>query len=177
MQQRSPKSGAEFSAAFKNWVADWERGQGLYRVPLKDLAEGIGVAFPTFSRWWNGIHVPDPESCFRIAKFLGISAEDVLAAAGHPVNSPLTLPSLLSAVQTFSDGWAERAFVLHYLEVTKSPDWQLSRSHWKRDVEDILMSSADLKTKATAIAQKIYSWSLDPARETPLSDKPLADGK
>jgi transcriptional regulator with XRE-family HTH domain len=163
----------EFSVKFKRWVADWERENNLYRVPLKEISERIGVAFPTFSRWWNGIHTPDEESCFRIAKFLGISAEDVLIAAGHKVTSPLTLPSLIESIKQYEHEWDEISFVNFYLNLTQTSEWQSSNSYWKHDAENTLLTTTDTRAKAGKIAQIVYAWRQDPDREKPIQDKPL----
>lgn len=37
------------------------------------------------SRWINGIDVPSPESCIRIAEVMNIDPDDVLGIAGHRI--------------------------------------------------------------------------------------------
>lgn len=49
------------------------------------LARAVGVDPPTVSRWLHPETpmVPSPESCGRLAEYLGLAPEDVLRAAGH----------------------------------------------------------------------------------------------
>jgi len=60
------------------------------------LAKALGVKGPTVNRWFLGKSGIDFESCLRLAQVTGISAADVLAAAGH---DPSLLPMALNEKQ------------------------------------------------------------------------------
>ena len=47
---------------------------------LSDIAGSIGVSMPTFSRWMNGRSQPDPEPARQLAKFLGVTLEELYDA-------------------------------------------------------------------------------------------------
>lgn len=50
-----------------------------------ELARRAGVSSAMVSRWINGIDVPSPESCIRIAEVMNIDPDDVLGIAGHRI--------------------------------------------------------------------------------------------
>jgi transcriptional regulator with XRE-family HTH domain len=50
-----------------------------------ELARRAGVSSAMISRWINGIDVPSPESCIRIAEVLNVDPDDVLGIAGHRI--------------------------------------------------------------------------------------------
>lgn len=52
-------------------------------VPLRRLAMESGVSPSTLSRWLHGQQTPSPKSCQRLAEYLSLPIEQVLALAGH----------------------------------------------------------------------------------------------
>ncbi len=65
-------------------VEGWLR-QELRRRKWKqaDLARRMNASTGAVSQWVNGIRVPLPESCERLADVLGADVDYVLALAGH----------------------------------------------------------------------------------------------
>ena len=63
---------------------------------LRRLASESGVSASTFSRWLDGKQVPSLKSCQRMADYLTVPVEQVLAMAGHltPIHKvdPSNLP-------------------------------------------------------------------------------------
>lgn len=64
----------------------WLRRQLLRRDwKSAELSRRSGVSSATVSRWVNGLEVPSPESCIRIAEVLNVDSDDVLGLAGHRI--------------------------------------------------------------------------------------------
>ncbi len=61
-------------------LKDIQRQRGL---SLRGLARESGISASTLSRWCDGKQTPSPQSCRMLADYLSLSAEHVLALAGH----------------------------------------------------------------------------------------------
>lgn len=76
--------------------------EALARRKLSEraLSQYLGVSSNAVNAWRRGLRTPDPESCQRIASYLGLPLEDVLRAAGHPApaSEPTPDPPWLSSL-------------------------------------------------------------------------------
>jgi len=62
------------------FLRDIQRQRGL---SLRGLARESGISVSTLSRWCDGKQTPSPKACRMLADYLSLSAEHMLALAGH----------------------------------------------------------------------------------------------
>ena len=64
---------------FGEWLEDQILGRGMTQV---EFSEAIDVGQTTVSAWVNNVSPPSRRNAYRVARFLGIPALDVLERAG-----------------------------------------------------------------------------------------------
>jgi transcriptional regulator with XRE-family HTH domain len=67
-------------ADIATFLQDIQRQRGL---SLRGLARESGISVSTLSRWCGGKQIPSPKACRMLADYLSLSAEHMLALAGH----------------------------------------------------------------------------------------------
>jgi transcriptional regulator with XRE-family HTH domain len=79
--------------AFKSFLRDMLRRK---KLRASHLAAKLGISHATVSRWMSGKDKPSVRSCAKLAKYSGLSIEQVLRAAGYispePVSKYVNLP-------------------------------------------------------------------------------------
>ncbi len=150
-----------FADDFNAWLEDYARRQ-LEQDPHwkrtdTHLAREMGVSQADVSRWKHGVTTPSVESCALIARFFGIPATQVNAAAGRIVSSPTTSDTLLLAVMAASRSWPDGDLLVLTLRDLLDTTF-LSSKQGKAAKRLVNNRGVMLKVKAGLIADLILDW-------------------
>ncbi len=79
-------------------IAEWLRWEMQRREwNQSDLSRRVGSSTGVVNQWVNGVRVPSPESCDRLADALGVDLTHVLVLAGHLPATELAEPDPVRA--------------------------------------------------------------------------------
>ncbi len=156
-----------FVEVFRGWITEYEQKNGLFHLKNRELAARMGITDQTLGRWIRGLNIPERIGCLRIARFFDLEVDEVLQAAGY-LSRYESIDELLAFLDANPE-MPEREFIGVYLPVLRSEAWLNSKSHWKSDVDELLLDEfVDVREKCVRISKILYAWSIDPKREEEL---------
>ena len=124
----------------------------------------LGVSDVTANDWLRGKTIPRREQCVRIANTLGLSAVEVLEAAGYPAtqdDSYNTYATLLAAAER-EEGWPKpkREAIINALFEAMSPPFATgpAATEWRELSVLVLHQKYSPASKAEKIAAIIDLW-------------------
>jgi len=162
-QSREERAQA-FAAYLKERVIDWQYKSRVWVTSATELGKMLGVSDVTANDWLRGKKIPRREHCLRIAHVLGVSAVEVLEAAGYPASqddSYNTYATLLAAVKD-ADAWPaeKREQMRAALEEALSPEFNFNPKavEWKELAALVLHQKVSPLSKAEKIARIVALW-------------------
>ncbi|MBE3588135.1 MAG: helix-turn-helix transcriptional regulator [Thermoanaerobacteraceae bacterium] len=84
---------------FGNWLKEKRISAGYESQGL--LSRACGIDHSTIARWERGDTKPSPDNLKKLAPYLGISYQDLLAAAGYLDDTPPTQPKQYDGLEVF----------------------------------------------------------------------------
>ena len=102
-------------------ISTWLEGQ-IQHVDTNPygLSKAIGVSHVTVGKWLNGVYIPDPPNCRKLAAFFHVPEPQVLVLAGHLSANPAAAHNPLAMYATDTD--PDLATVLRLFEELDAHD-------------------------------------------------------
>jgi hypothetical protein len=169
-QSREERARA-FAAYLKERLIDYQYRNRVWITSSTEVGKLLGVSDVTANDWLRGKTLPRREQCVRIAHTLGLSAVEVLEAAGYPAtqdDSYNTYATLIAAVERQAE-WSQskREAVLSALYEAMSPPFatDAAATEWRELAVLVLHQKYAPASKAEKIAGIVDLWHRDRERD------------
>jgi len=162
-QSREERARA-FAAYLKERLIDYQYRTRVWVTSATEVGRMLGVSDVTANDWLRGKTLPRREQCVRIAHTLGLSAVDVLEAAGYPAtqdDSYNTYATLIAAVEQQTEWPKEkRDALLAALFEAMSPPFTTdpAATEWRELAALVLQQKYTPASKAEKIAAILDLW-------------------